>query len=538
LPSRNPNVVSLKAPLSPEEVEQYNLAIQRKADLLCNLHAHGQTEFIDETTRGINPGTQLLSVDSFNWRTAAIAFVVSLPCFFYLLFGAFELYGARNIALAALFSAAMCSAFIVFVAREKSAPRLDHEIKSYAVAFVFCLPAWVLSYLLVAATAPVHTALAVASFVATVLNLYLGGPFGEKRRRATANVAPISFKIFKGFNLPQFSLHWAPARASGQRLRADYMAGRAEAICRYYQLYFTRSALAKLFEQSLAFAYVKSERELVIDAEAPGLDIFPAHKSAKYVKSSAKVHFVELTEQSRQDRFREFLASWALRMAADALVADRAGALESVIFNAYAPVLVPETGKSVRSCLLSLRLTKSDLAKLDVAKVDKIACLRKLGARLSAATGAAAHIVAVQPLRTANSAKSSASAVNSLALLSIDPLQFENLLADLLRRMGLEASLTQASHDGGIDIVATDARPILGGKIVVQAKRYKHTVPVSAVRDLYGAMQHEGASKAILFTTSRLSPDAWQFASGKPIQLIEGDHLVRLLQAQGIAAHL
>lgn len=309
------------------------------------------------------------------------------------------------------------------------------------------------------------------------------------------------------------------------------MACKPAAICRYYQLFFTKSALAKLFEQSLKFAYAQKDRELVIDADAPGLDIFPSHRGAKYNKTADKVQFIDQTEQARNNQYREFLSSWALRMAADALVADRARALNSVIFNAYAPLVVPATGKTVRSCLLSLRLSKSDLAELDIAHVDKMACLRRLGARLGGSTGS---IVSIEPLRTTGSAE----ADSSQALLNTDPVQFEYLLADLLRRMGLEATLTKASHDGGVDIIAYDRRPILGGKIVVQAKRYKHTVPVSAVRDLYGTMQHEGASKAILFTTSKLSADAWQFADGKPMQLIEGDKLVQLLSSQGIAAHL
>ena len=65
-----------------------------------------------------------------------------------------------------------------------------------------------------------------------------------------------------------------------------------------------------------------------------------------------------------------------------------------------------------------------------------------------------------------------------------------------------ETKLTQASRDGGVDCVAYDNRPILGGKVVIQAKRYKNTVGVSAVRDLFGTMQNEGASKGILVTTS------------------------------------
>ena len=47
--------------------------------------------------------------------------------------------------------------------------------------------------------------------------------------------------------------------------------------------------------------------------------------------------------------------------------------------------------------------------------------------------------------------------------------------------MGLETPSTQASRDGGVDCVAYDPRPIFGGKVVIQAKRYKHTVGVSAV---------------------------------------------------------
>ena len=62
--------------------------------------------------------------------------------------------------------------------------------------------------------------------------------------------------------------------------------------------------------------------------------------------------------------------------------------------------------------------------------------------------------------------------------------------------MGLETRLTQPSRDGGVDCVAYDPRPILGGKVVIQAKRYKHTVGVSAVRDLYGTTQNEGRQKA------------------------------------------
>jgi restriction system protein len=84
--------------------------------------------------------------------------------------------------------------------------------------------------------------------------------------------------------------------------------------------------------------------------------------------------------------------------------------------------------------------------------------------------------------------------------------------------------------DGGVDCIAYDTRPIFGGKVVIQAKRYKNTVGVSAVRDLFGTLQNEGASKGILVTTSGYGKASFDFAQNKPIELIDGGNLLYLLE--------
>ncbi len=66
-------------------------------------------------------------------------------------------------------------------------------------------------------------------------------------------------------------------------------------------------------------------------------------------------------------------------------------------------------------------------------------------------------------------------------LMELTPGEFETLITNLFEKMGLETRLTQASRDGGVDCVAYDPRPIFGGKVVIQAKRYKNTVGVSAI---------------------------------------------------------
>lgn len=98
--------------------------------------------------------------------------------------------------------------------------------------------------------------------------------------------------------------------------------------------------------------------------------------------------------------------------------------------------------------------------------------------------------------------------------------------------------VTRSSSDGGVDAIAFDPDPISGGKIVIQAKRYTRTVTVSAVRDLFGTVMNEGASKGILVTTADYGPDAYQFATGKPLTLLNGANLLHLMEKHGYNARI
>jgi len=122
-------------------------------------------------------------------------------------------------------------------------------------------------------------------------------------------------------------------------------------------------------------------------------------------------------------------------------------------------------------------------------------------------------------------------------LAAMDWEDFEHLIRELFEKefsySGGEVKITRASRDSGVDAVAFDPDPIRGGKIVIQAKRYTNTVGVSAVRDLYGTVLNEGATKGILVTTTDYGPDAYDFAKGKPLTLLNGSNLLHLLEKHG-----
>jgi restriction system protein len=123
-------------------------------------------------------------------------------------------------------------------------------------------------------------------------------------------------------------------------------------------------------------------------------------------------------------------------------------------------------------------------------------------------------------------------------LATMDWQDFEHLIRELLakeygRQEGAEVRITRASRDRGVDAVIFDPDPLHGGKYVVQAKRYNNVVEVSAVRDLWGTVLNEGAARGILVTTSRYGRDAYDFASNKPLILIDGQNLLSLLAKHG-----
>lgn len=130
----------------------------------------------------------------------------------------------------------------------------------------------------------------------------------------------------------------------------------------------------------------------------------------------------------------------------------------------------------------------------------------------------------------------------STNLASIGWEDFEHLIREIFekefRSNGGEVKVTQASRDGGVYAIAFDPDPIRGGKIVIQAKRYTNTVGVSAVRDLYGTVLNEGATKGILVTTSDYGPDAYEFVKNKPLTLMNGSNLLYLLQKHGQRARI
>jgi restriction system protein len=245
--------------------------------------------------------------------------------------------------------------------------------------------------------------------------------------------------------------------------------------------------------------------------------------------------------------FDDLIYQIALRTMDELLEADRLGALASVVFNGFVTATDRGTGNEVTACIVSVQATKEALSSINLAKVDAKACFRQLKGVGSSKLHSVTFVAPIINLRREDhrfiQSYGVAERLNEgYNLAAMDWEDFEHLIREIFEKeftaSGGEVRVTQASRDGGVDAVAFDPDPIRGGKIVIQAKRYAYTVGVSAVRDLYGTLMNEGATKGILVTTSDYGPDAYEFANGKPITLLNGSNLLHLLAKHGTKAHI
>jgi restriction system protein len=335
----------------------------------------------------------------------------------------------------------------------------------------------------------------------------------------------------------------AARNAEVDAFEADCSAGDPDALVAYFSMVLERSEYPEGFPQNFSIALQTESRMLVVRYELPGPAIVPAAEEHRYVKSKDQIESKQRKAADLKRLYSDTIAAVVLRTVHEIFESDVWGHLEAVAVNGMVKAVDPATGRDIEPCLVSVRTTREQFEVIDLARVDKAVCLRNLGAQVSRSPE---DVQAVKPIvefrmtdpRFVDQSDLVSELSSATNLTDLNPFQFEELVANLFGKMGLESKLTRASRDGGVDCVAFDPRPVLGGKVIIQAKRYRHSVGVSAVRDLYGTMMNEGASKGLLVTTSGYGPDAFKFAQDKPIELIDGGGLLYLLNEIGVEARI
>jgi restriction system protein len=105
--------------------------------------------------------------------------------------------------------------------------------------------------------------------------------------------------------------------------------------------------------------------------------------------------------------------------------------------------------------------------------------------------------------------------------------RFEHLVGEAYRRQGYSVEETgQGGADGGIDLLLRKD----GDTTLVQCKQWRsRQVGVSVVREMFGLMHHHQAAAVKIVCTGVFSSDCYRFAVAKPLELVDGEALLRVI---------
>lgn len=380
-------------------------------------------------------------------------------------------------------------------------------------------------------------------------------PLRRRREQAEARAKEMYNKARR-----EFEARLAEAKRAWESERAEYEARQLEhsrriddlkqrvyrnepsALEEYVKLVLQRSKYPELFPREFDVQYESLSQTMVVDYRLPSPDDLPRVSEYRFSQRSGQVEPFEMKPREFQQLYESVAYQTVLRVVYEVLQSTDQTSIGGIVVNGWVKATDPGTGSEFRSCVASLRVSREEFSKVNLAKVDPRECFRRLK---GLAAGSLYNLAPVKPILSINrqdkrfiESREVLAEVSSIPnLATMDWEDFEHLIRGLFERIfareGAEVRVTRASRDWGVDTIAFDPDPIRGGKYVIQAKRYNSVVPVSAVRDLYGTVINEGATKGILVTTSYYGSESYEFAKDKPITLIDGSNLVYLFSQHG-----
>ncbi|PPT91435.1 hypothetical protein XthCFBP4691_07840 [Xanthomonas theicola] len=112
---------------------------------------------------------------------------------------------------------------------------------------------------------------------------------------------------------------------------------------------------------------------------------------------------------------------------------------------------------------------------------------------------------------------------------------FERLVGEAFRRWGYRIEETGlGGADGGVDLRLRKR----GQLTLVQCKHWQsRSVGAPHVREMFGLMIHHQAQAIAIVTSGSFTRQAWTFAAGKPIELIDGRKLANMVRHLQRAGH-
>ncbi|MDF9799503.1 restriction system protein [Catalinimonas alkaloidigena] len=328
------------------------------------------------------------------------------------------------------------------------------------------------------------------------------------------------------------------------QLREAYYNKESTAILKYCRMIMEKIAFPAGFPIDFKFEYSRHDHCLMLELAMPSIEAVLMQKEEEQLAlevSDAKVH---LNDGQVITLYNTALCGISLGILHALFQSDQADAFQLIRFNGWLASIEEESGNEIKESVISLHTPKAEFMEVKLSDEDPETLFKQLGGVTHT------QLQALKPEEMAEAEPEKENEREAPQKEIIEQHESDNLVAmpwedfaALITEVfehefnvaGGEVTLIKSDSKRILKAVAFDPDPIRGGKIVIYAQRKRKKVSLPVLQTLFEHVTEMKATKGILITTAEYEEDARAYVRDKPISLLNGKHLLSLLDKHGHA---
>ena len=184
-----------------------------------------------------------------------------------------------------------------------------------------------------------------------------------------------------------------------EKLKENYCHKNAEAVIKYCGMILNNSQYPETFPKDFDLDYNSDSKLLIVEYVLPAPDDIPTLTDIKYIATKKELKESFLSETQLSKIYDAAIYKTTLRTLHELFEADKAEALEEIIFNGWVNAINKATGKKVSNCIVTIQVRKAEFNEIELSNVDPKTCFKNFkGIGSSKLTS----ITAVQPIAQIN----------------------------------------------------------------------------------------------------------------------------------------
>jgi restriction system protein len=186
---------------------------------------------------------------------------------------------------------------------------------------------------------------------------------------------------------------------NSEKLIEKYLTRNNEAIIEYCLEVLNNSQYPETFPKGFDLDYNSDSKILIVEYVLPAPDDLPMTTEVKYIAAKKELKKSFLSEKQLSKIYDSAIYKITLRTLHELFQADKAEALELIVFNGWVNSINKATGKKVSNCIVTIQARKEEFNEIELSNVEPKTCFKYLK---GVGSSKLSSITAVQPIAQIN----------------------------------------------------------------------------------------------------------------------------------------